>query len=65
MPVIQAQLNGFVRIWKIRKIKKSSISPGGVPEILFNAPSIVEFDKKGYSVDDLDLSVAQGIIGID
>ena len=65
MPVIQTQLNGFVRIWNIRKIKKSSISPDGVPEILLNAPSIVEFDKKGYSVDDLDLSVAQGIIDID
>ena len=39
-------------------------SPGGVPEILFNAPSTVGFDKKGYSVDDLDLCVAQDIIGI-
>ena len=65
MPVIQAQLNDFVRIWNIRKIRKSSTSPGGVPEILFNAPSTVGFDKKGYSVDDLDLRVAQGIIGID
>ena len=45
--ILQTQLNGFVRIWNIQKIKKSSISPDGVPEILFNAPSIVEFDKKG------------------
>ena len=65
MPVIQAQLNDFVRIWNIRKIRKSSTSPGGVPEILFNAPSAVRFDKKGCSVDDLELRVAQGIIGID
>ena len=65
MPVIQAQLNHFVRIWNIREIRKCSISPGGVPEILFNAPSTVGFDKKGYSVDDLDLRVAQDIIGID
>ena len=65
MPVIQAQLNDFVRIWNIRKIRKSSTSPGGVPEILFNAPSTVRFDKKGCSVDDLELRVAQGIIGID
>ena len=64
MPVIQAQLNDFVRIWNIRKIRKSSTSPGGVPEILFNAPSTVRFGKKGYSVDDIDLRVAQGIIAL-
>ena len=58
MPVIQAQLNDFVRIWNNREIKKSSTCPGGVPEILFNAPSTVGFDKKEYSVDDLDLRVA-------
>ena len=55
MPVIQAQLNDFVRIWNIRKIKKSSTSPGGVSEILFNAPSTVGLDKKVYSVVDLDI----------
>ena len=65
MSVIQAQLNDFVRICNIRKIRKSSTSPGGVPEILFNALSTVRFDKKGYSVDDIDLRVAQDIIGID
>ena len=65
MPLIQTQLNDFVHIWNIRKIRKSSTSPDGVPEILFNTPSTVRFDKKGYSVDDLDLRVAQGIIGID
>ena len=65
MPVIQAQLNDFVRIWNIREIRKSSTSLGGVPEKLFNAPSTVGFNKKGYFVDDLDLSVAQDIIGID
>ena len=65
MPVIQAQLDDFVYIWNIRKIRRSSTSPGGVPEILFNAPPTVGFDKKGYSVDYLDLRVAQDIIGID
>ena len=65
MPVIQAQLNDFVRIWNIREIRKSLTSPGGVPEILFNAASTVGFDKKGYSADDLDLRVAQDIAGID
>ena len=57
-------MNDFVRIWNIREIRKSSISPGGVLEILFNASSTVGFDKKGYSVEDLDLRVAQDIIGI-
>ena len=65
MPVIQAQLNDFVRIWNIQEIRKSSTSPGDVPEKLFNALSTVGFDKKGYSVDYLDLRVAQDIIGID
>ena len=58
-------MNGFVRIWNIWEIKKSSTSPGGVPEILFHAPSAVGFGKKGYSVDDLDLRVAQDKIGIE
>ena len=65
MSVIQAHLNDFVRIWNIRKIRKSSTSPGDVPKIYFNAPSTVRFGNKGYSVDDLDLRAAQGIIGID
>ena len=41
MPIIQGQLNNFVRIWNIRKIRKFLTFPGGVPEILFNAPSRV------------------------
>ena len=65
MPVIQTQLNDFLRIWNIREIRQSSTSLGCVPEILFNAPSTVGFDKKGYSVDDLDLRVAQDIDCID
>ena len=65
MPVIQAQLNDFVRIWNIQEIRKSSTSPGDVPEKLFNALSTVGFDKKGYPVDYLDLHVAQDIIGND
>ena len=64
MSVIQAQLNDFVRIWNIREIRKSSTSPG-VPEILFNAPSTVGFYKREYSVDDLNLRVAQDRTGID
>ena len=47
------------------EIRKSSTSPGGIQEILFNATSTIGFDKKGYSVDDLDLRVTQDIIGID
>ena len=64
MPVIQAQLNDFVCIWNIREIRKCSTSSGGVPEIFFNAPSTVGFDKKRYSVDDLDLPVAQDIMAL-
>ena len=65
MPVIQAHLNDFVRICNILEIRKCLTSPGGVPEILFNASSTVGFDKKGYSVDDFDLRVARDIIGTD
>ena len=46
------------------EIRKSSTSPGGIQEILINAPSTIGFDKKGYSVDDLDLRVTQDIIGM-
>ena len=33
MLIIQVQLNDFVRIWNLQKIRKPSTSPGGVPEI--------------------------------
>ena len=55
----------FLRIWNIRQIRKSSTSPGGVPEILCNPPSTVGSDKKGYPVDNFDLRVARDMIGID
>ena len=58
-------MNDFVRIWNIREIRKCSTSLDDVLEILVNAASTVGFDKKGYSVEDLDLLVAQDIIGID
>ena len=58
-PVIQAQLNDFVRIWNIREIRRFSTSPSGVPEILFNAPSTIGFGKKGYSLHDLELRARQ------
>ena len=64
MPVIQAQMNDFARISNTREIRQSSTSIGCVTEILLNASSTIGFDKKGYSADDLDLRVAQDIIGI-
>ena len=41
VPVIQVELNEFMRTWNCRNIRKSAKAPGGVPEMLFNVPTIV------------------------
>ena len=36
MPVIQAELNDFVRVWNLRNVRQSAAGPGGKPDILFS-----------------------------
>ena len=50
IPVIQADLNEFMRTQNCRNIHKSPEAPGGVPEMLFNLPAIVSFPKKGTNI---------------
>ena len=64
IPVIQAELNEFMRTWNCRNIRKSAEAPGGVPEILFNVPAIVGFPKKGTNVSERDIQIAEETLGI-
>ena len=54
IPVIQADLNEFMRTQNCRNIHKSPEAPGGVPEMLFNLPAIVSFPKKGTNISKRD-----------
>ena len=46
IPVIQAELNEFMRTWNRRNVRKSAEAPRGVTEMLINVPAIVGFPKK-------------------
>ena len=59
IPVIQAELNEFMRRWNCRNIRKSAEAPGGVPEMLFNVPAVVGFPKKGINVSKRDIQIAK------
>ena len=64
IPVIQTELNIFMRIQNCRNIRKSAGAPGGVPMMLFNVPAVVRFPKKGTNVCEKDLQVAEEALGI-
>ena len=53
IPVIQTELNEFMRTWNCRNIRKSEEAPGGV---LFNVPAIVGFPKKGANLSEKDVN---------
>ena len=64
IPVIQAELNEFMRTWNCRNIRKSTEAPGGVPEMLFNVPAIAGFPKKGTNFSERDIQIAEETLGI-
>ena len=65
LAIIQAELNDFSRTWNTRFVRKSANAPGGKPDILFQVPSTVGFQKRGLEVNQLDLNVATRVLGID
>ena len=65
MPVIQAELNEWLRCWNTRRVRQSASAPGGIPELLFNIPSIVGFKEQGVVVNDIDIQAARTILGIE
>ena len=64
IPVIQAALNEFMRMWNCQNIRKSAEAPRGVPELLFNLPAIVGFPKKGTNVIERDMQVDEETVVI-
>lgn len=64
MPVLQAELNEWLRCWNSRRVRQSASAPGGIPELLFNIPSIVGFKEQGTPVNDMDIQSARTVLGI-
>ena len=64
IPVIQAELNEFMRTCNCRNIRKSVETPGGVPEMLFNVPAIIGFPKNGTNANERDTQIAKETLGI-
>ena len=64
IPVIQADLNEFMRTWNCQNIRKSAEAPGGVPELLFNLPAIVGFPQKCTNVIERDIQVDEETVVI-
>ena len=65
MPVLQAELNLFVKTWNTRFIRQSSSAPGGRPDILFSLPETIGYTKQGIPICDRDVSIARNILGIE
>ena len=64
MPVLQAELNEWLRLWNTRRVRKSANAPGGIPEVLFNVPTVAGFRDRGVIVDDADIESARSVLGI-
>ena len=64
IPVIQADLNEFMRTWNCQNIRKSAEAPGGVPELLFNLPAVVGFPKKCTNAIERDIQVDEETVVI-
>ena len=45
-------------------IRKSTAALEGVPQMMFNVPSIPEFPKKGANVSERDIEIAKQTVGI-
>lgn len=65
LPVIQVEINDFMRTWNMRSIRQSSSDPGGRPDILFDFPSTVDYTKQGKTLDKRDLKIAEDLLGVD
>ena len=44
IPIIQAELNEFMRTWNCRNIRKSAEAPGGVPCLMYQL--LLDFQNK-------------------
>ena len=64
LPIIQTELHDVVQTWNLRHVPQSTAAPGGKPDVLYHVPETVGFETKGISVSDIDLNIANHILGI-
>ena len=64
IPIIQLELNLFLKTWNSRHIRQSAAAPGGKPDILFHLPSTTGFTSQGVKVEEEDLDVAESVVSI-
>lgn len=64
LPVIQAELNEFIKTWNLRRVRKSGHSPAGKPDMLFHFPHTVGVFNEGINVTNDDINIACDIFGL-
>ena len=65
LPVLQAEMNDFVRLWNTRFVRQSAAAPGGVPDVLFYTPCAIRYNSQGIKVESDDIKVALDVLGIE
>lgn len=58
LPIFQAELNKFMKTWNMRTVCQSASAPGGRPDLLFQVPSMMGYQKQGIEVQEQDLDIA-------
>ena len=62
-PVLQCELNEFMRTWNARNVRQSAEAPGRKPYILFYLPSLIAYTNQGIKVKQIDISIGQDTVG--
>ena len=61
---MQKELNKFKNTWNLRFVRQSASAPAGKPDLLFEVPSVIGYRKQGAAVQESDIKIAPGILGI-
>ena len=51
LPILQVELNLFLKTWNTRQVRQSAAAPGGKPDMLFHVPSSIGYTCQGIEVD--------------
>lgn len=65
LPVIQSELNEFIKTWNLRHVRKSGCAPSGKPEMLFHFPHTKGFVPQGIFISNIEISMAKEILGFE
>ena len=64
LPIIEKEINEFVRTWNARVVRQSAAAPGGRADLLFSVPERVGFSNQGIHVDKGSIRVAESVLAI-